>query len=82
FLGGDTFSTLNPIVSWILLSMEITISGIASTLALVSLLFELSHKRELIFLNKIKAQNLYLITGVSSYMIHFIRVAIWLSLIL
>lgn len=82
FLGGDTFSTLNPIGSWILLSMEIIFSGLAGTLALVSLLFELSHKRDLIFLNKIKAQNLYLITGVSSYMLHFIRVSIWLSIIL
>lgn len=81
-LGGDTFSTLNPIGSWILLSMEITFSGIAGTLALVSLLFELCHKKELKFLIKIKAQNLYLIIGVSSYMLHFIRVTIWLSIIL
>ncbi len=80
--GGDTFGRINPIGSWILLSMEISISGISGIIALASLIYDLKYKTELIILNKLRAQKLFLIVGIITYVLHFIRVAIWLSLIL
>jgi hypothetical protein len=78
--GGDTFSTINPILSWSLLFSEISLSAIAACVGIVGLIL---WKREL-NQNQLKyKQNLKkiaLFTGVSTYIIHFIRVAIWLSL--
>jgi len=78
--GGDTFSTINPIFSWSLLFSEITLSGIAGCVAIIGLIL---WKRELNQIQLKYKQNLkriVLFTSVSTYIIHFIRVTIWLSL--
>ncbi len=78
--GGDTFSTVNPVFSWFLLFSEISLSGIAGSVWIVGLI---SWKREL---NQVRLQykknlkKIVLFVGISTYIIHFIRVAIWLSL--
>ncbi|MFX0001493.1 MAG: hypothetical protein ACFE88_15380 [Candidatus Hermodarchaeota archaeon] len=78
--GGDTFGTVNPIFSWFLLFSEISLSGIAGSVGIIGLI---SWKREL---NQKKLQykknlkKIVLFAGISTYIIHFIRVAIWLSL--
>ena len=78
--GGDSFSTINPVFSWFLLFSEITLSAIAGNVGIVSLI---SWKREW---NQIKLQykrklkQIVLFAGISTYIVHFIRVAIWLSL--
>ena len=81
-LGGDTFGSMNPIASWTILSMEIVFSGMAGIIALASLLFELRYKKDLIIIRKLKAQKVFLIIGIITYALHFVRVAIWLSLII
>jgi len=79
-IGGDTFSTINPIFSWFLLFSEISLSGIAASVGIIGLI---SWKREL---NQVKLQykknlkKIALFTGISTYLVHLIRVAIWLSL--
>lgn len=78
--GGDTFSTINPIFSWFLLFSEISLSGIAESVGIICLI---SWKKEL---NQIKLQykknlkKIVLFAGICTYVVHFIRVAIWLSL--
>ena len=78
--GGDTFSKINPIFSWFLLFSEISLSGIAGFVGIVGLIL---WKKEL---NQIKLQvkqnlkRIVLYAGISTYIIHFTRVAIWLSL--
>ena len=78
--GGDTFSTINPVFSWILLFSEISLSGIAGIIGIIGVI---SWKRDK---NKIKLlyikilKKTVLFAGISTYIIHFIRVAIWLSL--
>ncbi|MEJ2295026.1 MAG: hypothetical protein P8Y23_09660 [Candidatus Lokiarchaeota archaeon] len=81
-IGGDTFGTINPIGSWTLLLMEICFSGIAGVIASTSIFYDLIFKKDLIILNKLRAQKLLLIVGIISYILHFLRVIIWLSLIL
>ncbi|MFX0020800.1 MAG: hypothetical protein ACFE9S_00620 [Candidatus Hermodarchaeota archaeon] len=78
--GGDTFSTINPVFSWSLLFSEISFSGIAGCVGIVGLIL---WKRELNQIQLKYTHNLkrmLLFAGVSTYIIHFIRVAIWLSL--
>jgi hypothetical protein len=78
--GGDTFGTINPIFSWSLLYSEISLSGITGSVGITGLIL---WKRELNQIQSKCKQNLkriILFTGVSTYIIHFIRVAIWLSL--
>ncbi len=78
--GGDTFATINPIFSWSLLFSEISLSGIAGSVGITGLVL---WKRELNQIQLKCKQNLkriVLFTSVSTYIIHFIRVTIWLSL--
>ena len=75
--GGDHFGMINPIMSWILLLSEITISFAAVYWG--SFKFFSSRKQGL----KIEAINMpkmILYSGVASYSMHFIRVVIWISL--
>jgi hypothetical protein len=78
--GGDTFSIINPVFSWFLLFSEISLSGIAGSVVIIGLI---SWRR---YLNQMKLQykkslkKIILFAGISTYIVHFIRVAIWLSL--
>ncbi|MFX1447973.1 MAG: flavodoxin domain-containing protein [Promethearchaeota archaeon] len=78
--GGDCFGTINPGCSWFLLILEITISGITGVTAILSLIFMKIGKKGLIDLDTFSLKNFILLTGVSSYITHFIRVAIWITL--
>jgi hypothetical protein len=80
--GGDTFANTNLIGSWTLLSMEIGFSAIASIIALASLIYRIRYKKELKILSEVRAQKVLLLAGIITYALHFLRVAIWLSLIL
>lgn len=78
--GGDTFSKINPIFSWFLLYSEILLSAIAASIGIIGLV---SWKKELNQLKLLSKRNLkmtLIFAGISTYIVHFIRVAIWLSL--
>ena len=75
--GGDHFGTINPITSWILLLSEIMISFAAVNWG--SFKFFTSRKQGLI-IEAIKMPKMIFYSGVASYSVHFIRVAIWISL--
>ena len=78
--GGDTFSTIKPVFSWFLMFTEISFSGIAISAGIIGLILwkreltqgKLQYKRNL--------RKIVLFAGISTYIVHFIRVAIWLSL--
>ncbi|MFX1570231.1 MAG: hypothetical protein ACFFCV_17875 [Promethearchaeota archaeon] len=78
--GGDTFSTINPIFSWTLLFSEICLSGIAGFTGIIGVISwkRDTNKIKLLYINILKKTVLFV--GISTYIIHFIRVAIWLSL--
>jgi hypothetical protein len=71
--GGDTFGTINPVFSWFLLIAEISISGIAVMSGVISILLSNIMKGR-----KTQLIKIVLITGIAAYIIHLIRVAIWL----
>ena len=78
--GGDCFGTINPPCSWFLLSSEIFLSGLTwmTGLSGVILLLKIKNKRskfERLYISKI-----VLFTGISAYIVHFIRVIIWICL--
>jgi len=79
--GGDCFGTINPLGSWFLLLLEIIISGIAGITWLVGLIIWKSSKK-IIFTDsrKILFKQFILLTGICSYVAHFIRVSIWIAL--
>ena len=78
--GGDCFGTINPIASWILLFSEISLSGITWIIALVGLIMWLKVKEKRLILRNKKTQKIFLFTGFATYIMHFIRVAIWITL--
>ena len=78
--GGDTFSTINPIFSWSLLYSEITFSSIATSIGILGLFSWKKEMNKLKLLNKKNLKNIIIFAGISTYIVHFIRVAIWLSL--
>ena len=75
--GGDHFGMINPVMSWILLLSEITISFAAVYCG--SFKFFSSRKQGL-KIDEINMSKIILYSGVASYSVHFIRVAIWISL--
>jgi len=78
--GGDTFCTINPVFSWILLFTEISFSGITVSVGIVSLISWTKELNQIKLLHKRNLKNVVLFTGISTYIVHLIRVAIWLSL--
>ena len=78
--GGDTFSTVNPIFSWFLLFSEISLSGIAGSMGILGLILWKRDANQIRLQCKKNVKKTVLFAGISTYVIHFIRVAIWLSL--
>ncbi|MFX1306616.1 MAG: flavodoxin family protein [Promethearchaeota archaeon] len=78
--GGDCFGTINPLFSWFLLLSEITISGIAGFSGIFGLLLRIKGEKQRIITKKVYLHRIILFAGFLSYIIHFIRVAIWISL--
>jgi flavodoxin len=77
--GGDCFGTINPNFSWLLLILEIVISGITGTSAILSVTLLTINKERVISSVKFRLKNLILFTGGSSYLVHFVRVGIWIA---
>ena len=75
--GGDHFGMINPIMSWILLLSEIMISFAAVFWG--SYKFFSSRKQGL-KIDTVYMPKMIVYSGVASYSVHFIRVAIWISL--
>jgi hypothetical protein len=75
--GGDHFGMINPIMAWILLLSEITISFAAVYWG--SFKFFASRKQGL-KIDSINMPKMIIYSGVASYSMHFIRVVIWISL--
>ena len=78
--GGDTFSTINPTFSWFLLFSEISLSGIAGCVGIVGLILWKNELNQIKIQVKQNLKRIVLFAGISTYIVHFIRVAIWLSL--
>lgn len=78
--GGDCFGTINPIFSWILLSLEIGLSGIAGTAGITGLLLWKRSVYQMEILKNLNLREIVLLGGITTYIIHFVRVAIWLIL--
>jgi len=77
--GGDCFGTINPSLSWFLLILEVAISGITGINAVVSLILLEIGKKKLVISRMFSLKNMLQVTGISSYLIHFIRVGIWIA---
>ena len=78
--GGDTFSTINPVLSWIFMFTEMSFSGIAVSAGIIGLISWKREPNQITLQHKNNLKKIILCTGVSTYIVHFIRVAIWLSL--
>ncbi|MFX1302020.1 MAG: hypothetical protein ACFE9X_01555 [Promethearchaeota archaeon] len=78
--GGDTFSTVNPVLSWFLLFSEISISAISGSAGILGLISWNRDKHQIKLHYKNYLKKTVLFAGITTYIIHFIRVAIWLSL--
>ncbi|NVM36494.1 MAG: hypothetical protein HWN81_12935 [Candidatus Lokiarchaeota archaeon] len=78
--GGDCFGTINPIFSWFLIFLEIGLSGIAGSTGISSLFLRLRAENNIKLLKRLDLQKIILLAGISTYVVHFIRVAIWLIL--
>ena len=78
--GGDCFGIINPFASWVLLFLEITLSGLTWIIAFVGLKLWLKKKDQRLTLRKMSVKNIILFTSCATYILHFIRVAIWIML--
>jgi hypothetical protein len=78
--GGDCFGRINPGFSWFLLLLEIIISGITGVSAIISLILLKLSRERIVISRHFSLKKIILITGVSAYSIHFIRVGIWIVL--
>ena len=78
--GGDTFATINLIFSWFLLLLEIGLAGIAGSAGIIGLISWIKVKNRPKLQKKLYLRKIILILGVMTYIVQFIRVAIWLSL--
>jgi menaquinone-dependent protoporphyrinogen IX oxidase len=78
--GGDCFGTINPFFSWLLLISEISFSGIAWIIGNILLIQWLKQGKEIIILTRTRLSKIILLTGIIAYIIHFMRVAIWIFL--
>jgi len=78
--GGDSFSIINPIFSWFLLLLEIGLAGIAGNAGIIGLISWIRPENQIKLQKKLNLRKIVLFVGISTYIVHFIRVAIWLSL--
>ncbi|MFX1308813.1 MAG: flavodoxin domain-containing protein [Promethearchaeota archaeon] len=78
--GGDSFGIINPVLSWFLLSSEISLAGIVGSTGIAGLISWIRPENQIRLKKKLNLQKIVLFGGISTYIIHFIRVAIWLSL--
>ncbi|MFX1325744.1 MAG: flavodoxin family protein [Promethearchaeota archaeon] len=78
--GGDCFGSINPVGSWVLLVLEIVISGFTGIFGIGGLIVLKRGKNQNIIQEKWKLKRIILLTGVISYTVHFIRVVIWIIL--
>jgi hypothetical protein len=76
--GGDYFGTINPVFSWFLLSSEISFSGTTVIIGISGFIMYLKKNRTLEVLEKFNIPKIVIFTGITSYSIHFIRVALWI----
>jgi len=75
--GGDHFGMINPIISGILLLSEIAISFAAVYWGSFKIFYS---RKQGLKIEEIRMSKMILYSGMSSYSVHFIRVAIWISL--
>ena len=75
--GGDHFGTINPIMSWILLISEIMISFAAVYWGSSKFFYS---RKEGLKIGEVEMSKMIFYSGISSYITHFIRVAIWITL--
>jgi len=78
--GGDCFGTINPYFSWFLLLLEVFISGTAGIAGITGLILWIKGINEMLILRKLNLRKFILFVGVITYIIHFVRVAIWIIL--
>ena len=78
--GGDCFGTINPIFSWFLLLLEIVLSGTTGSAGIASLILWKRVENQTTILRKLNMRKIVLFTGSTTYIVHFIRVAIWIIL--
>ncbi len=78
--GGDYFGTINPIFSWILLLLEIGLSGIIGTAGITGLLLWKREANRTVILKKLNIRKIVLLGGITTYIVHFVRVTIWIIL--
>jgi len=76
--GGDCFGTINPLLSWILLISEILISGTAAIAGVIGFIQWLMFKKQDIEISDKGLRKVIVFTGITAYIIHCIRVAIWI----
>ena len=75
--GGDCFSKINPIASWTLLLLEISISCITGIKGLILWLSGPKIERDYKFINLL-SWKVFLCAVITTYTIHLTRVAIWI----
>ncbi len=78
--GGDCFGTINPIFSWFLLSSEISLSGMVGVAGISGLILWKRKANQMETLKKLNLRKIVLFGGSTTYMVHFIRVVIWIML--
>ncbi|MFX1374321.1 MAG: flavodoxin family protein [Promethearchaeota archaeon] len=78
--GGDTFGRINPIFSWFLLLLEIGLSGTIGSSGLYGLIQWQRGKYQKDIIKIKQIQKIILVGGLSTYIIHFVRVAIWITI--
>jgi flavodoxin len=78
--GGDCFGTINPIFSWLLLLSEICLSGIVGITGISALILWKLEINQIGGPKKHNLQKIILRGGITTYIIHFVRVTIWISL--
>lgn len=78
--GGDCFGAINPIFSWILLLLEIGLSGIIGTAGITGLLLWKREANRTVILKKLNIRKVVLLGGITTYIVHFVRVTIWIIL--
>lgn len=78
--GGDCFGTINPIFSWILLLLEVGLSGIIGTAGITGLILWKRETNRMEILKKLNLRKVVLRGGITTYTVHFVRVTIWIIL--
>jgi len=78
-IGGDCFGTINPYASWSLLSLEMAISGLTGVRGL-ALWKNGPVSNQTLKFRKLISSKAFLIAVITSYILHLIRVTIWILL--